>query len=355
MKKNKSGFTLSEVLVSMVIIGVIMAISANSIKIVKTSYTSLAYFAYNNIVNMVGVLNSGEKVIQDNGGTLPSLISQCRSSNGKVVQVLKTDNEYYNDNGVLSCSARKDIEDETSNLFCNAMVSMANTSGKTDCNNLYSVLYNGTEPYISDLNVDKPNFIATNGQRYYISKWQFNDNVSDEYGFRLIAVDLNSSSRPNSTTKQGGLPPDIITFLILDNGEVFPLGVAADNITISGNRVIKYLNSKVKGYYYEYNSARTENVASECTKKINGVTTNVCNYAIVPLQNENGATINGKKTSFFSFRQAYCTALGGNSTVYENYCTGISASELCPPTTNSQGFDLCLATNVKPMFRYNFK
>ena len=39
MKNNKKGFTLGEVLVCVAIIGVIMAISVQSIKIVKSSYT----------------------------------------------------------------------------------------------------------------------------------------------------------------------------------------------------------------------------------------------------------------------------------------------------------------------------
>ena len=45
MNKFKKGFTLSEVLVCIVIIGVIMAMSVQTIKIVKTSY------AYGRVIN----------------------------------------------------------------------------------------------------------------------------------------------------------------------------------------------------------------------------------------------------------------------------------------------------------------
>ncbi len=351
MKNKKFGFTLSEVLVSIVIIGVIMAISVNSIKIVKASYTSLAYFAFNNVQNMVGVLNSGDSPygkLKDTDDTeLPSMIAQCRNSRGQIIQILKSDSEYEG-YGIKNCSSRASDSGEQKNLFCKSLVSISNTAGKTNCENLASVEMNGTEPVISNLDYDNPNFITTNGQRFYISEWTMNPNVSNDYGFRLIAVDLNATSRPNKMDHDGtGTPPDIVTFMVLDNGEVLPLGVAADNINLPSGRVIMYLNSKVKGYYYTYKEDRTENVAPECTKVIGGVAQRTCNYAIVPLQNDQG-------TSFFSYREAYCKATGDSSIAYENYCRDIQPSDLCPPSNSEHVFDLCRTTNVKPMFRYNF-
>lgn len=351
MRSNKLGFTLSEVLVSIVIIGVIMAISVNAIKVVKASYTSLAYFAFNNVKNMVGILNSGEShygELKDiNNKNLPSMITQCKNSKDQIIQVLKSDNESKVE-GIPNCSSRA-TEAAKENLFCKGLVAISNTSGKINCDNLSSVEMKGTEPVISSIDYDNPNFITTNGQRFYISEWMRDLNVSNDYGFRLIAVDLNGTSRPNRIeVNNTGTPPDIVTFMVLDNGEVLPLGVAADNINMPSGRVIMYLNSKVKGYYYTYNENRTENVAPECTKKIKGVTKQTCNYAIVPLKNAKG-------TSFFSYRQAYCLASGDREIIYENYCKDIPPSELCPPSTDSHVFDLCTPTNVKPMFRYNFR
>lgn len=352
MKNKKVGFTLSEVLVSVVIIGVIMAISVNSIKIVKASYTSLAYFAFQNVQNMVGVLNSGDspygKLKDKDDEELPSMIAQCRNSKGKVVQVLKSDKEYEG-YGIANCSSRQNVTGEAKNLFCKSLLSIANISGKTNCENLASVEMKGNEPAIANLDYNKPSFIATNGQRYYISQWTMNPNVSSDFGFRLIAVDLNGTSKPNKMgNDRSSLPPDIVTFMVLDNGEVLPLGVAADNIYLANGRVIMYLNSKVKGYYYTFNESRTENVAPDCTTKIKGVAQKTCNYAVVPLKNEKG-------TSFFSYRQAYCTATGDEDVAYKNYCVGIGQSELCPPSDDEHVFDLCLPSNVKPMFRYNFR
>ena len=373
MKRNKLGFTLGEILVAITVIGVIMALSVNSIKIVKASYTSLAYFAHKNVVNMVGMLNSGNSPndsLKDNdGNTLPSMIAQCKKQNGKIIQVLKSDKEYYNDFGIPYCSERVNSTQEVTNLFCKSMVSLVNTAGKTRCNTLFqtnistndidnssetdnstnnSSMSSFEEPYIKNLDYDKPTFIATNGQRYYLSEWTYNSNISETYGFRLIAIDLNGTSRPNSTERDSLTPPpDIVTFMIMDNGEVYPLGVAATNIKLNNGRVVQYLNSKVKGYYYTYDANRTTNIAPECTKVIKGVKKQTCNYAIVYLQNDEG-------TSFFNYREAFCKSRGGKSIGYADYCTGILPSEYCPPSTNDKVFDLCTTTNVKPMFRYNF-
>ena len=360
MNRNKFGFTLAEVLVSVAIIGVIMAISVHSIKIVKSSYTSLAYFAHKNVVNMVGVLNAGgspdDSIKDSEGNSLPSMIAQCKNSNGAIVQVLKSDREYENDFGTPDCSQRVNSNEEVKNLFCHSMVSIANTAGRTRCDTLFQTNLSTNndstaafeEPYISNLDYDSPTFIATNGQRYYISEWAYNPVISDTYGYRLIAVDLNGTARPNKTERDGLTPPpDIITFMVLDNGEVYPLGVAATNIKLNTGRVVQYLNSKVKGYYYTYDPNRTVNVAPECTKVIKGEKKQTCNYAIVYLQNDEGK-------SFFNYREAYCKSLGGKENAYAEYCNGITPSEYCPPSTSDKVFDLCTMTNVKPMFRYNF-
>lgn len=442
MKNRRNGFTLGEVLIAVTVIGVIMAIAVNSIKIVKASYTSLTYFAFNNVKAMIGVLFTGPEtgtestvVKVDAEGNLvksqvnpkeckdesdghcvyyltktynnllkdsedqpiPSMVTQCRADrlnrDGVIVQVFKSDNsseDYYYRNHITDCSRRSSFDTGNNTNFCKSLAAISNTSGEVNCESLASSAFDGTEPAIVDLDIDNPNFIATNGQRYYISNWDFNAGVSDQYGYRLIAVDLNGTNKPNKLTADGSsLPPDIVTFMVMDNGEVLPLGVAADNIRLANGRVVQYLNSKVKGYYYSYyqDGAKGEDgsvgapeviprddsvIAPECimTKtKEDGSKEKIktCNYAVVYLSNEKPQEITSgtgsssdqseaKKVSFFSYREAYCNALGKNgTTAYEDYCSDVTVSEYCPPTDSSKAFDLCLATTVKPMFRYNFK
>lgn len=354
MKNNKKGFTLGEVLVCVAIIGVIMAISVQSIKIVKSSYTSLAYFSFNTIKLMTAELYAGDlpngKLKDADGNTLPSAITKCKRSDGTIVNAIKPDNEPAQNSEIPFCSQLGQQGGSQTNVFCNSLVAMSNTVGETNCDNFASSAMNNStqEPYIADYDYDNPNFIATNGQRYYITGWAFNSDVSPEFGYRLIGVDLNGKSAPNMTdTESTSRPPDIVTFMVMDNGEVYPLGVAADNLLQADNRIVMYLNSKAKGYYYSYYPDRTEGIPQECFLQTKDGVKQTCNYAVVYLQNDEG-------TSFFSYREAYCKALGGKSSSYENYCLGITPSELCPPSSNDKRFDLCQVENVKPMFRYNF-
>lgn len=353
MKSNKYGFTLGEVLLCVMIMGIIMALSVQSIRIVRSSYTNLTYFAFNTLKNMVGEIyagdDPGEKLKDNKGKTISSTVAYCEGANNTIMMVLKPDRE---PTGVVKCNALNLNGGQKTNTFCNALVSISNTIGKTDCENFVSTGYS-TEPYITSLNHGSPNFVATNGMRYYISEWTYNSSVSNLYGYRLVGIDLNGLSKPNSTT---GTSPDIVTFLVLDNGEVLPLGVAADNVNLGNKRLIKYLNSKVKGYYYAYDPNRTEAIPAECSMKTKDGVFKSCNYAVVNLTNEKEKPLkNGKYPAFFSYRQAYCSTVDKQKLALTKYCSGLEKHKLCPPSNEDKKFDLCLVENVKPMFRFNFK
>lgn len=362
MKNKKYGFTMSEILVCITVIGVIMAISVQSLRLVRASYTSLTYFAFNNIKAAVGEIFSGdlpgEKLKDENGQSLPSPVVFCRNNNGMLTSVLKGDKT---PNSLVSCKDVGNSGEET-NVFCKSMVSMMNTSGKIDCTNLHTAQVTNGTPYIDEgsIDVNSPNFVTTNGQRYYLTSWAYNSSISDDYGFRLIAVDLNGKSKPNTMTASSHkTPSDIVTFLIMDNGEVYPLGIAADNIELTGGKTIQYLNAKVKGYYYSYDTTRTDGIPQECTMKTKSGNVKSCNYAVVYLEN-NKVTDTNKAKSFFSYRQGYCNSLGGNSSTFKTYCIDTDGSRidgnfLCPPSNNEKQFDLCLVENIKPAFRYNFR
>ena len=46
MKNKKFGFTLGEVLICIMIVGIIMAVATRTIKMIKASYTALTYHEY---------------------------------------------------------------------------------------------------------------------------------------------------------------------------------------------------------------------------------------------------------------------------------------------------------------------
>lgn len=379
MRKNRLGFTLSEVLVSMVVLSLIVAMASYTVRAVKSSYTSLTYHAFNNVNILVSELISGQRaaVQKDQNGNktkLPMPIVTCRKGpNGMLTNILAPD--VLRSDGIHECiDSGYGVKAEVpSNLFCKHMVYYANTSGKTRCNSkdLFKVGFNDQryEPVIKGVGAGwhKPNFVAINGQRYYISEWVTDKRVSKTYGFRIIAVDLNGKSGPNIIDNKNGSQfiPDIVQFLVLDNGEVFPIGVAGNNLTIKGfdNKIknVLYLNTRIKGYNYRDDDSRTSNVPSSCfVKDKNGGRKQICNFGVVYLQSDEGQT-------FFSYKEAICGAFAGTSSLqYPEYCyrdmnkgggedSYITRNYLCPPSDDEQRFDQCDIKIVKPVFKYNLK
>ena len=324
MKKIRKGFTLSEVLIAVVVIGIIFALSVQTIKIIRTSYTSLSYFAFNNITSIMRELYAVQNAKEGETSTI-----LCKKNNGTSVHVLKPD-QMPEEDTIQFCNALP--TGSGSNSVCNNIVKMSNTTGATNCTNLFTALISEEtdEPYISDFN-------------------HYDARISDEYGFRLIAIDLNGKSKPNTIEKSANkIPPDVITFMLMDNGEVYPLGVAADNLPITGDKTAQYLTARVKGYYYNENSERTSGIPSDCYWKTKDGTIQLCNYAVVPIKNSD------TNLAIFSYREAFCASLGQNRTAtYTDYCYGINQNELCPPSNNEKRFDLCQVETIKPLFRYN--
>ena len=336
MFKNKTGFTLAEVLIALTVVGVIMAISVQTIRIVKASYSSLAYFEYKNIQRIAAEMIAGK---------LPTNITV----NGSYIQPPSELGLLMNGKGYAAMLTKNDT------LFCRYLVSLANVSGPDNCDNQFTAEFNNTtnEPEIKDLNVDAPTFITTSGRRYYISGRTTHTKVSDIFGYRLIAVDLNGNQKPNIAQRKNNSDrriPDIVTFLLLDSGDIFPLSHAADNTEMPDGRMVVYLNSKIKGYYFANINRPDDKKAVECTKLRNEDGEPACNFSVVYVQNKH----DGKGLSFYSYRKAYCSALGEKESLYKTYCDGIGQDSLCPPSSDPKQFDLCRVENIKPAFRYNF-
>lgn len=370
MKINKKGFTLSEVLIAIAIIGVVMALSVQSLKVLRSSYSSLTYFALKNVKNIVQEASNGSDTMH---GEFLNTTTFCRKD-GKITAILNPDKDIPINSIQESCDSRE-MYGANNAHFCRYVASIMNLAEEPNCNynDLFNVSISSTnEPFLITEEVGKfsnvrPTLMTTNGQKYYLSKHTFNDVVSSYYGFRLLAVDLNGKSKPNiSDVAHSNKVPDIVTFLILDNGEIFPLGVAADNIELTDGRIVQYINAKIKGYYYDgaYYDGEVKEVvrnrgdvpeACYATIKNQEESQNqLCNFATVYLRNINRGDGTG---TFFSYRQAYCGALGDNTPTYNDYCAGVKTVEpqLCPPSDSPQKFDLCSLETVKPAFRYEMK
>lgn len=340
--QHKKGFTLSEILVVMLIIGVIMAFSIQSIMVVKHSYSSLAFFAFKNLQIVVRDLYGGQtaKNTAEEAG-----IMLCKLNNDRNVHVLKPDSS--EEIGLKKCSELPVGSSGGQSVFCNLITKLVNTSGRINCTNLYNASDgSGADPKITNLNVNNPNFVTTNGQRYYLTSRTFSQSVSKDYGYRLIAIDLNGKSKPNIAEKEKGkLPPDIVTFMIMDNGEVYPLGVAADNYKINAERTAQYISARAKGYYYSNDPGRT-GVPDVCFVKKKSGKQQTCNFGVVPIPGSN-------KQKIYGYREAYCYTTGNKKPVYEQYCYNILPNSLCPPSADEKKFDACHVETIKPLFRFN--
>lgn len=338
MKNRKFfGFTLSEVLICIVIIGIIMAISMRTIKTIKTSYTSLTYHEYLNIKQIAAEMIAGDRPYEEGVAGITTIM--------------------FTESGPKTIITRDD------SVFCNVLLDMANAAGTRRCSTdeLFSVSNDGTEPSITIPNNElaSPTFLSTSGKRYYLSgRVQGDSRVSSKFGYRLLAVDLNGPQAPNISAPSGSLVPDIVTFAILDTGEIFPLGVAANNLEFTKNgktQRVLYLNSKLKGYYYYDKSDRTTGVPEDCFIKSSDPSKNkqICNYAMIYIPNH--TTDESNELAFYTYREAYCASLGDKNSTFNTYCEGLNPEKLCPPSTESQQFDVCRVENVKPVFRFNFK
>ena len=152
MKNNKRGFTLAEVLICLVVIGVIMAISVQTIKIVRASYTSLAYFEFLNIQKMAGEMIAG---------VTPEILKDAKGINIGNPTTRKTSPE-----GISYTTITDD-----SSVFCKYLTSLSNTVGTNEdneCASLFDVAEGGVEPKLvifdngEGSDWDNPTFIASN-------------------------------------------------------------------------------------------------------------------------------------------------------------------------------------------------
>lgn len=323
MNKKKIGFTLPEILMTLVLAGFIAIVSVQAINANRTAYTSLAYYAFNNLKSAVG-----ELIIPE---------SQGESESEKYTHVVK---------GPYNFEERLLVSD--SKIFCEGMDEIMNTQGSRNCSNLYnfaaksindnSFLINGEEKVA--------NFITTNGQKYYIGTHIEGDPFLNKippkngtYGYRVIAIDINGEAKPNSSSEKGALPPDIISFAILDSGEILPLGAAADNYELNG-KTYNYLTSKINAFNFKNPDSSANNTPAFCSK------TGTCDYDKLYLKNPNNNKVG------FSFRQAYCGARISEDNVLKDYCPVGSIHSACPPLDST--YDVCKQEVIKPMFRFNF-
>ncbi|MBQ3642482.1 hypothetical protein II906_11250, partial [bacterium] len=227
MKKFKSAFTMTEVLICIFTVGIVITFSLSALRSVENSYTAVTYFVERNINAAIEYIKR-EKEIGEPGkssqfmcfdttlGTLrkyhtmpPDEVLDTTPTGGNAKVPSYSD---PTDIGIIVLAESNPNPDGVF-TFCEALADVYSTKGEIKCNldDVFDV--SGDDRVdIEKLSGKKdfkkaPNFTLTNGQRFYISKRQA-PSSSDKYGYRLIAVDLNGSSAPNITAKIGSKASD---------------------------------------------------------------------------------------------------------------------------------------------------
>lgn len=268
MFTKKKAFTLSEILIILAIMSIITVLMIQNNKNLKLGYKTLYYFTLKNMQQASG-----------------QLISESTY-------------------GVM------DLHNPT---FCNKFLRVFNSVGY---DSVCSTQYTGSSlvsPFagITKENLDTPTFVISNGQRVYVY-----DRIEGSPGYRIINVDLNGKAGPND------LDQDVVAFAIFDNGNVLPLGTAADSKD--------YLMVRDKTMSRTYGTQRSPGFV---------------------LSDEE------PKTNILSYREGVCKAgyTFPYSTTYCSNSSGINEKEYltddnCVPNNN---LTFCQVQYVKPLININ--
>lgn len=285
--KRKAGFTLSELLIMLVVIGVIVVLTIGVNKSQETKFALNCYHFFHDLQ-----ITIGHMVANSDNGTLNSTATE--------------DGETYN--------YANDSD------FCKALAKNLSSAGTVKCadGDLYSAtidsIYNGIS------GTSAPNFRLMNKYSVYVSKRVSDENetttnktgiwivdliikptttTNTQPGYRMIAVDLNGRYAPNTTDK------DIIAFAIFDTGLVLPYGEAATN-TDYFKTVIKIRNTIDRGSSgLDASGNETNTTAIDAIR----------HPAVIIKSNGNA----------LSFKDGYCKVMGQGEEANKydrNYCSG---------------------------------
>ncbi|MGN0014479.1 MAG: type II secretion system protein [Candidatus Gastranaerophilaceae bacterium] len=282
---KRSAFTLREVLLVILIVGIISVLSLQTLQAQKTKFAFSCYHFYRDLKIAVGHMAAATY-----GGSLNSF--SCESALDK-----DEDGTAYKACVAAGISAvggggNADILDyRLGNNFCIGLSQYLGTASTIACSagnlnnatltNIYGNIGSGMAP----------SFKLMNKYLVYVSDRVAGSSTHGTY--RIISVDFNGSSNPNKT----GV--DIISFAIFDNGEVLPLGIAAD----SNN----YFSAVIK----------VRNILPMPASKKDDVLRALRHPAAIIFSSD-------KKP--LTFRQAYCDVYGSSDN-YADFCNGISFDE----------------------------
>ena len=390
--KKFSGFTLAEVMISLTIIAVIMVFYVPVHRIIANQYTTLAYAAYENLSLVSKELLSG--VANFNTTEVEIATAEGTQTVQKVLNMEAKDHSVTVENEKKPAVAlvnRQYVLNPDTVAFCNNFAEVMNISRSPNCPSSESGYsgVSGSSPLsfkLTDVDWDNPNFIGTNGQKYFISAHQDqDDNVSKSYGYRVIAIDLNGKKGPNHLDQYPTIPSrpdDIVYFIMTDNGAVYPIGVAATNRNYINTRTIAYYYSivnvpselkekKAKGCknltakdgindfkdffftdsYIDNKFKIHDSDSDEVKQEKTHILDLGCNFW---KDNLLSGDPNHSDETTYSYQMGFCLKNGQTADFQGYNCTGNFAQNSVCNMTNSNRADECTVELIKPVYKIKF-
>lgn len=302
MNQHK-GFTLAEVLIMLVIVGVLAALSITVVSTQKAKFGLNCYYLLRELQ-----ITAGSLAAQTDEGNLHSKISE---------QTETTDDE-----GNITTQETVKYDLSTDEGFCKFFANSLNSASTIRCEdeNLYSATISDIYSGISSSSV--PTFRLINKYSVFLSKHVAGGNTSAgevRPGYRMIAVDLNGDGKPNKTDD------DIIAFAIFDNGTVLPYGVAATNTKTDAegkSEYVPYFQTVIKGKNLVPNKVVLEEASFLNRLEKSSIASM---FPSVIIKNPDNIAGNGIPRNL-SFKDSYCKVYADEVAWYDpSYCNGYTS------------------------------
>mgnify|MGYP004724878243 CR=1 FL=1 len=227
--KNKHAFTLPELLVVFVIMGVLIVISLYTINDRYTDFFTRYYSAYD-ALNKASYNTYTDTYCRANGISSDGLTDCQRDDSG-------TDG--YMENG-------RPFPDTTQKL-CKRLTEYLNATDENACATNKNSIINAQD---DEFDSNSMQFELTNGLRFYFSSpKRITINHAGKknkiINYYIVYIDLNGDAKPNKMS----LPhPDIVPFIVTFTGDVIPVGYPIYDKTYASARIIDSYGKQTKSY-----------------------------------------------------------------------------------------------------------
>lgn len=298
--KKQHGFTLAEILIMLVILGVISTLSISVLSMQKAKFGLNCYYLLRELQ-----LTVGSMAAQTDEGTLISKITEPQ--------------ETTDENGTVTNTEETKYDLSSDSDFCKFLANSLNSASTLNCSD--GDLFNATTSsiYGGISSNSTPNFRLVNKYSFYISKHVTGGKTAAgevKPGYRMLAVDLNGDGKPNATDD------DIIAFAIFDNGAILPYGVAATNERQDKNgktEYVPYFSTVIKGRNLVSSSVSLSE--DESLSKVSDSSLSWMYPSVIIRNPDSGSSLRRQRK--LSFKDSYCKVYADEITWYDSsYCTG---------------------------------